>query len=378
MVEIRTAQADIEGAGGDLPRQFAGNPEVVFHMKINAPDVPMVPSVKAVPKGVSQDRAFRGVAEDREASFSHKEGSPGYFGRSVERSFGALCASFESGGSGRDSHKQGQGKDARSVHGGYLGGPGLLRWFLSAAAVFVVLGPWGLGQVQAQTTRDRDLASDAAGDRGLTYPRAATLAEGDVTVNLYEFVFLGTSYGLTDDTEVTAMFSLHTDFAFIAHLKHRLLEDEDSVLSLSLRGAMADPNFEGGVGGGVGLLYDRYIGSGYFSLHGEVVVQNLQEFGPSEVVVTGGLSRNVEDHLKLMIELSIPNSIEDDGLEFAELYVLAYGFRIHWSHFAFDLSFIRTTFSEEDEDDLERLGPGQRVIEGFPLGIPFVTFNGRY
>jgi hypothetical protein len=129
---------------------------------------------------------------------------------------------------------------------------------------------------------------------------------------------------------------------------------------------------------GTGSLGEYYIGEGGLSLHTQLTFDTFVGLDlPLEITAAIGVSRNIEEHLKIMIELYVPSTY-DGTLRVADIVALIYGFRVHWDHFAVDLSFIRVTFDRENEADTERLtGPGYTALEQFPLGLPYLSLSLR-
>ncbi len=258
-------------------------------------------------------------------------------------------------------------------------------------ALLVTLGVWGSfapSRAWANTPLSLSLEAqkhDAAIDRGLLGSHAEVLGENRISLNVYELLFVGVSYGLTDDFQLTMTSVLNEEYGFIGHAKYVFHRSGPSVFSVSGRGAAFDPTPFGTAGSiegfaGAGFLCDHILDSrGRFSVYLEAAADLFLGIDQTfEATLTLGASRNIEEHLKLLVEVRIPATINDGAFAAAEVINVTYGFRLHWDYFAFDLSFIRTTFNEDlSEDNRRLLGPALDVADSFPLGIPWLTFNAR-
>ncbi len=219
-------------------------------------------------------------------------------------------------------------------------------------------------------------ANDASNDRGILTQHADTLPEGDFSINSYELFFLGVSYGVTDDFQVSAT----TLLPIIAGLPTVLLLNGKYVLErnkhqvVSMGGNVAIFNeSDQFTAFGISFNIDQYLGSeGVLGLHGSVDLQGFigdGEFQEGTIArITGGLNLHAGNRTRLLLELTSPvlfspNSdpqVESPGM------LVNYGVRFHNADLAVDLAFARPVSFEGD------------VESPFFLGLPFVAFSAKF
>lgn len=239
---------------------------------------------------------------------------------------------------------------------------------------------------------DKRRQGDASVDRSLLLPSAETLPDGAATIDSYQLIGLGVSYGLTDDVTFSASTLLpilpHITLPFLAHLKARLSRWPTALLSVQ---ATAGTNYslvQAELAGGLSLavLLDLALDPTSdltlsLSLHGGWVGRdgtrnaNCYDCGdPTDyqdsagfLSATAAFNARVSKHVKLLTEAIFTTALTADGVSLVkEAISFNYGVRFCGTWAALDLSLIR------------HLHPGMDLDPVFILGIPYMAFSFRF
>ena len=234
---------------------------------------------------------------------------------------------------------------------------------------------------QSQTPSQLRKFSDPAVDRNILFGTAETIGRGQVTINQYEVLFIGATYGLSDrvQTSLTVLLLplfLDEGVVFAVSTKLKLL-DTGRIL-LAVKPGLGMFAFSGGfaasgsLSGHVDFLLDRQ-GAFVVTLTGGVAAfldAEGKDWEANDLYVLGGAAGFSARFgpIKLMLEIAMPvqNQIFTVDPEFdAETVLLNYGIRFFNKYFAFDFSLIKTLF----------LPP---FFEPCIFGYPYITFNTRF
>lgn len=232
---------------------------------------------------------------------------------------------------------------------------------------------------------------DAAIDRGFLTSHAETIGKGQWAINAYELVFLGVTYGFTDDIQVSlsTLLPIVEDIPLVLALQPKfvLARTPETVVALRvpftyINDLSSDSNSVGTLGAGV--VVDHYFGpTGRIGLHAGLLVTGVfGDFNFSDEDEDGnddsdsvafadgagfeldlGASFGVSNAVKIILEGQIFAAAGDGGFEVGEVVLINYGVRIHGSGFAGDLGFIR---------------PVGNVDTGLILGLPYVAISARF
>ncbi len=221
---------------------------------------------------------------------------------------------------------------------------------------------------------------DASADRGFISSRAETVFEGEATVNSYELFFLGVTYGITDDIQVsgTTFLPITTDIPLLGLFQGKFVLHRGERVTVSARANLnviapqEVDDFVGTFGGG--LMVDYYLDdSGRFALHGGFGANAVfGSLGDSAIELANGAAISLElgasaalgNSVKLIFDALIPAASTDQGFEVATFGLVTYGVRFFGESLAADLGFLRPV--------------GDIDLDGFVLGIPYVAFSARF
>lgn len=218
---------------------------------------------------------------------------------------------------------------------------------------------------------------DAAVDRGFLTAHAETIGKGQWAINAYDLVFLGLTYGFTDDIQVSlsTLLPITTEIPLVLALQPKfvLMRSDDTVVSL--RTPLAIANSDGETLGvlGAGVLLDQYLDrDGRFALHaGLLVAGAFGDFSSSDFEIAEGAlfeldlgaSLAVASILKIIIEVQLAAGVTKDGFELADGALVNYGVRFFSGGIAGDLGFTYPVGVDVDE---------------LVLGIPYLAFSARF
>ena len=237
-----------------------------------------------------------------------------------------------------------------------------------------------------KTPSEKAQARDAAIDRGFLTSHAETIGAKQWAINAYELVFLGVTYGFTNDIQMSlsTLLPVTTDIPLVLALQPKFVIARTPETVVALRVPFTyvkDTSGNGSSAGflGAGLLVDHYFGpSGRIGLHAGLLVAGV--FGDFDFDAGGdgdglsladgaafeldlGASFGVSNSVKLILEGQIFAAAGDGGFEVADVVLINYGVRIHGSGLAGDLGFIRPIGIDTDP---------------LLLGIPYVAISARF
>lgn len=227
---------------------------------------------------------------------------------------------------------------------------------------------------------ERRKRADASVDRNVLSPTAETIGKGDFTVNSYELLVIGGTYGITDDVQISAstLVPITTDIPFVllSAVKWNFLQTGRVLLSLQphLQYASDSGDTIGGIG--AGILADFLLDD-----KGDFVVTlaetNTMAFGNNIdgglsdgfiVTLMAGINARVGRKVKLMAEFLLPGGVFwDEGRTelLEEALLFNYGIRFFGESVAVDLCFLRPAHPDMD-------------AEGLLMGFPYLTFSARF
>ena len=218
------------------------------------------------------------------------------------------------------------------------------------------------------------LAEDPNIDRAWFSPTAATQPKGTVSFNDYELIFLGITYGVTDNFQLTAVVlpPFTDDIPFLGMISGKgSLEIAPRVriaasVALAFGSVDGDSGTAGVVGGALSYCTDESCASlvsgyvyGGFSLEGED--------GAVPVAYGASLVQRLGRRVKLVVDVGSGGVLASEDAVFAEGILLGYGLRFFTSDIAGDIGFVRPFFLGDNDEDI-----------GFILGLPVVTFSYRW
>lgn len=220
---------------------------------------------------------------------------------------------------------------------------------------------------------------DASIDRGFLVPHAETLHEGELTLNSYELFFIGMSYGITDNIEasLTTLLPVFSNLpvAVAPQLKWALYRSDQQVLSARLNMTYLSDHENDASGGTFagGISHDLYFDEqGRYAMHtgldaGGVFGKVDEDWKMGDgafFIMNVGLSAQVADYMKVMVEAAVPAIYADDQFEMSDIVNVTYGMRFFGDDLAADLGFLRPV--GEDMSD-----------SGLAMGFPYVAFTAR-
>jgi hypothetical protein len=221
--------------------------------------------------------------------------------------------------------------------------------------------------------------NDASVDRNILNSTAETIKEGQWTVNSYEVIGVGLSYGVTDDFQLSGtLFPLPggkgDEFVIFSLTgKYRMRTTRDSIFSLKPL-VVASSNYRSGaVLAGLSAIYDEILdeeGKFVLTLGGSA----LGAFGSTNsgvhlsdrliMSLHSGLSAQLGNRFKVIGELILPASYFNGEAHISKNALLFnYGVRLFGPTFAMDLSLMKLL---------------QYEIPEFPFGLPFLSFSFRF
>ena len=219
--------------------------------------------------------------------------------------------------------------------------------------------------------RKRD---DVSAGRNIATASAETVEGGTVTVSNYELVFMGLTYGVTDNLQLSTTTLLPIfqgmPLTLLATAKYRAVATKHFILSVQ-SGAFVAPGLSSlGVGVHADFIFDRkgtiVVSAG---AQGALLREGDRGMGSrgarfeSVLLLNAAFSAVLARHAKILLEVLLPASgmLAGQTQFYAEGTMLNYGVRFFGSGIAVDLTFLRPISVEE-----------------FPLGIPFVAASARF
>jgi hypothetical protein len=239
----------------------------------------------------------------------------------------------------------------------------------------------------AMTPADKRKRADPSVDRSVILPSAETLHQGDVTINSYEILGLGVSYGITDSIELSAITIIPaggiTPLSLLLSGKFQVVRLPSLLLSIQTTGGFI--HYLHGFGSGivtVGALLDIMIDS-----EGDYVFSASTQNGLGfsyETSCNGNESgytcnnhsalglfslslafnARVAHFMKLLLEVVVP-AVWDKTFDLIEdATAVNYGVRFFGDTIAVDLSLCIPVFSD--------------ALEYSPIGFPYLAFSARF
>jgi len=224
-------------------------------------------------------------------------------------------------------------------------------------------------------------ARDAAIDRGFLTAHAETIGRDKWAINAYELVFIGVTYGFTDDIQasLSTLLPVTTDIPLVLALQPKFVLARTDTTVVALRVPLTfvtGTDGEGSIGTfGAGALVDHYLDPrGRIALHGGLLVSSAfgSPFDLSDAfdLAQGaifeldlGASLGVSRVVKLLLEVQTFAALGTGGFEVAHAVLVNYGLRLHGDSLAGDLGFIRPIGVDTDP---------------LLLGIPYLALSSRF
>lgn len=257
-----------------------------------------------------------------------------------------------------------------------------MRHLLTVLVAFVTLtGPAHGDPGDPPATADaKARLRDASIDRGFLASHAESIPEGEWTINNYEILGLGATYGITDQFDVSLTTVIPVAGApFIVALapKYVLYRGSRLVLAARVQGWFAtdiDSKNEQYLGATAGVLADYYFDEdGRFAVHAGLsagVADGLLSTGVSGIeggalfTLDLGVSLGITKFLKVVVEGEVFGAQTADGFQVAPLGLVTYGVRFFSKHFSADLAMMRPFGSAVPKDV-------------WAPGYPFLAFTVR-
>lgn len=254
--------------------------------------------------------------------------------------------------------------------------PMTLLLFLVVSTLSVTVSVEALGQSSDQadvdTSQDSTRATAtgherrrdryASTDRGFLHSRAQTQPQGSWTFNNYEVVFMGVTYGITDDTQLSLTGPLtwasESAGGGVLQLKHALIRDEEKVVSVRAIGGLYgsfDSSFWWPPLAGLGISADfMATPDSPVVLSAGSTFMYIDDGGdPYLMTLEASAFVALASHFQLGLEFILPTEVE--------LWSMTFGMRFAGSHLALDLALLWPLFD---------LGPhlGPFNVIGIPFG----------
>jgi hypothetical protein len=257
---------------------------------------------------------------------------------------------------------------------------------LAAAAALLLIPSAALAQeaeapeaspveAMVSSTADPGQLLDSKIDRAFLLPTAQTHPAGSITFNDYELFFVGVTYGVTDDFQITGTTLVpitdETPFMGILSGKYRVpvgdrlrlagqasvilgnpdwsLDDDDASATAYTLGGIASYCLDEGCGSLASLsvtsMFSPAAEDSAGFIYGASIIQRLNR------------------RVKLMFELDSLAVKVGDEWETADGALLSYGLRFYSGEISGDIGFIKPVGGDGDDD--------------FVMGLPFVNFTYR-
>ena len=231
---------------------------------------------------------------------------------------------------------------------------------------FLAHGVTPKADVEVAPERDPQ-ADDASIDRGIVFPTAETIGKGNVSVNSYELLGLGVTYGVTDSLQVSAttLVPVNEDFLGYVGFSGKLKLFTAARWTLAAVPSILIAKDEGFIFSG-SLLSDLLLDeAGDAILSAGLTTSVLFDSGSGNqgpaLTPHLGFAGRVSERVKLLAELS---RVSLDGVLDDSFWLLNYGVRFFGSTLAVDISLLRP-LEAMDSDALL-------------LGLPYVAFSARW
>jgi hypothetical protein len=220
---------------------------------------------------------------------------------------------------------------------------------------------------------------DASIDRGLTTGHAENVGAGKWTINDYQIIFFGVTYGFTDDFQLSlsTLLPITTDLPLAFALSPKYVVSRGESHALAIRGNVW---FAADIGSGFGLgvvtagpVFDYYFDAeGRYAFHagaslGGAFGGDGDDFGFGEGLVLSadlGFTLGVAKNFKILFETQMFATYTRAGFNVTDIALFNYGVRFHGEGLAVDLAFLRPI------GDID-VGP-------LLLGVPYITFSARF
>jgi len=226
--------------------------------------------------------------------------------------------------------------------------------------------------------RDRD----ASIDRGFLTTHAETIGDDKWAINAYELIFIGLTYGFSDDIQASfsTLLPITADIPLVLAIQPKFVlhRSPDTIVSLrtpvTLTSDLDGDDNETVVTFGAGVVVDQRLDdAGRFAVHAGLLASGALGSGFSFTsgidVVEGaffeidlGVSLGLAQIVKVIVEAQAFAVVSDAGFEFVDVVLLNYGVRFHSGSLAGDLGFIRP------------IGVDSDLI----LGVPYLAFSARF
>jgi hypothetical protein len=240
----------------------------------------------------------------------------------------------------------------------------------------------------AMTPADKRKRADPSVDRSVILPSAETLHQGDVTINSYELLGLGVSYGITDSIELSAITIIPaggiTPLSLLLSGKFQVVRLPSLLLSIQTTGGFIHDldGFGSGIVA-VGALLDIMIdseGDYVFSASTQnglrfsyknscdesksgYTCNNHSESGLFSLSLA--FNARVAHFMKLLLEVIATAEWADSQFQLLEsATAVNYGVRFFGDTIALDLSLCIPVFSDS--------------LKYLPIGFPYLAFSARF
>jgi hypothetical protein len=250
---------------------------------------------------------------------------------------------------------------------------------LAASPALADQDPLGLTedmkQPGAMTPADIRKRADPSADRSVVLSSSETLYQGDVTINSYDLIGLGVSYGITDSIELSGMTIIPAfeavPFTFFLSGKFQIVRLSWLLVSIQTSaGVLMFLNDNDEIATlGASVTYDIIFddqGDFVYSAGFQTNFNYLEKLSNSfQILLYQAFHARVAKSVKLLVEVT-GGGFRGTGFKpLEEGIFFNYGVRLFSDTIAVDISFL---YPSDPKIDLEYL----------PMGIPYVTFSARF
>lgn len=216
-----------------------------------------------------------------------------------------------------------------------------------------------MADVPAEDLPEREIAGR---DRGFLQSHAETVGAGRLSVDVYQVLGVGLSYGIGDDTQVSlaGVPFLAEDIPIVAQAKHVVQRTDKTIAAGQLR-LLGSPTGTGLWLGSMGMVLD-WLPSSVHSWHASADVGLTGRSGRDPAVMVQaqlGVSARSSARVAWIAELTWAGPEQATGIDFAPF--AAAGVRLTGRALAVDLGLARPLLRWTDSS--------------FPAGVPFVLVS---
>lgn len=231
---------------------------------------------------------------------------------------------------------------------------------------------------EVDPTLDRGQDLDPNIDRTFLLPTAQTQPKGSVSFNDYELIFLGLTYGVTNDFQITGttMVPLGDGAPFFGVVggKYRIVKSgrlrvaAQGNLIYARSSNVGDGVSDSATAGTLGGIASICIDDGCESLISASVQAGFaigEDNNATPFLYGGSIVQKISPRVKLLVEAVSAGAFGDDDFVVADGALVSYGVRFVGNDIAGDVGFVKPIIDGDDGDV-------------FPMGFPFVSFTYRH